>query len=109
MTYYVQHNLPKILFTCHLIPQNLCNTHHVPLTNQLRFQDFLLIRGLNSSFAFFINDCLSLMDRGFVFRLIRLYMKTVSVDIYLANTLHRVVATVSVGLTAYSNTLNSNM
>ena len=32
---------------------------------------------LNSSLAFFINDCLSLMDRGFVFSLIKIYCKEV--------------------------------
>lgn len=32
---------------------------------------------LNSSLAFFLNDLLSLMDRGFVFNLIRSYYKQV--------------------------------
>ena len=32
---------------------------------------------LNTSLAFFINDCLSLMDRGFVFNLIKIYCKEV--------------------------------
>lgn len=34
---------------------------------------------LNSSLAFFLNDLLSLMDRGFVFNLIRSYYKQVTV------------------------------
>ena len=33
---------------------------------------------LNTSLAFFINDCLSLMDRGFVFNLIKIYCKEVN-------------------------------
>ena len=32
---------------------------------------------LNTSLAFFINDCLSLMDRGFIFNLIKIYCKEV--------------------------------
>ena len=32
---------------------------------------------LNTSLAFFINDCLSIMDRGFVFNLIKIYCKEV--------------------------------
>lgn len=36
---------------------------------------------LNSSLAFFLNDLLSLMDRGFVFNLIRSYYKQVLIDI----------------------------
>ncbi len=34
-------------------------------------------RGLNTSLAFFIHDAFSLMDRGFVFQLIRTYLKKV--------------------------------
>ena len=34
---------------------------------------------LNSSLAFFLNDLLSLMDRGFVFNLIRTYYKQVPI------------------------------
>ena len=36
---------------------------------------------LNSSLAFFLHDLLSVMDRGFVFSLIRIYMKEVGVKI----------------------------
>uniref|UniRef100_A0A8C4WTC3 Dedicator of cytokinesis 6 n=1 Tax=Gopherus evgoodei TaxID=1825980 RepID=A0A8C4WTC3_9SAUR len=38
----------------------------------------ILVERLNSSLAFFLNDLLSLMDRGFVFSLIRLYYKQLS-------------------------------
>lgn len=41
------------------------------------FQDVELVERLNSSLAFFLNDLLSLMDRGFVFNLIRSYYKQV--------------------------------
>lgn len=42
-------------------------------------QDVELVERLNSSLAFFLNDLLSLMDRGFVFNLIRSYYKQVPV------------------------------
>uniref|UniRef100_A0A8C4WSG1 Dedicator of cytokinesis 6 n=1 Tax=Gopherus evgoodei TaxID=1825980 RepID=A0A8C4WSG1_9SAUR len=43
-----------------------------------RYQkDVELVERLNSSLAFFLNDLLSLMDRGFVFSLIRLYYKQI--------------------------------
>lgn len=41
-------------------------------------QDVELVERLNSSLAFFLNDLLSLMDRGFVFNLIRSYYKQVT-------------------------------
>lgn len=44
-------------------------------------QDVELVERLNNSLAFFLNDLLSLMDRGFVFNLIRSYYKQVSVDL----------------------------
>nr|XP_015204455.1 PREDICTED: dedicator of cytokinesis protein 6 [Lepisosteus oculatus] len=40
-------------------------------------KDVELIERLNSSLAFFLNDLLSLMDRGFVFNLIRSYCKQI--------------------------------
>uniref|UniRef100_A0A8C3ACU3 Dedicator of cytokinesis 6 n=1 Tax=Cyclopterus lumpus TaxID=8103 RepID=A0A8C3ACU3_CYCLU len=46
-------------------------------------KDVELVERLNSSLAFFLNDLLSLMDRGFVFNLIRSYYKQV-----IANKLH---------------------
>lgn len=42
-------------------------------------QDVELVERLNSSLAFFLNDLLSLMDRGFVFNLIRSYYKQVPI------------------------------
>lgn len=50
------------------------------LTNVLfgvSLQDVELVERLNSSLAFFLNSLLSLMDRGFVFNLIRSYYKQV--------------------------------
>ncbi|GCB65096.1 hypothetical protein scyTo_0013416, partial [Scyliorhinus torazame] len=44
-----------------------------------RFQkDIELVERLNTSLAFLLNDLLSLMDRGYVFSLIRMYYKQVS-------------------------------
>uniref|UniRef100_A0AAR2JLK4 Dedicator of cytokinesis 6 n=1 Tax=Pygocentrus nattereri TaxID=42514 RepID=A0AAR2JLK4_PYGNA len=43
-----------------------------------KVKDVELVERLNSSLAFFLNDLLSLMDRGFVFNLIRSYYKQVS-------------------------------
>ena len=40
-------------------------------------QDLELVERLNTSLAFFLNDLLSVMDRGFVFTLIRTYWKQV--------------------------------
>ena len=39
---------------------------------------FQLSERLNSSLAFFLHDLLSVMDRGFVFTLVRIYMKEVA-------------------------------
>ncbi|XP_053147840.1 dedicator of cytokinesis protein 6 isoform X4 [Hemicordylus capensis] len=41
-------------------------------------KDVELVEHLNSSLAFFLNDLLSLMDRGFVFNLLRAYYKQIS-------------------------------
>uniref|UniRef100_A0A671V0R3 Dedicator of cytokinesis 6 n=1 Tax=Sparus aurata TaxID=8175 RepID=A0A671V0R3_SPAAU len=41
-------------------------------------KDVELVERLNSSLAFFLNDLLSLMDRGFVFNLIRSYYKQIA-------------------------------
>ena len=43
----------------------------------LCFQEPPLIKSLNTSLAFFLHDLLSLMDRGFVFQLIKEYIKKV--------------------------------
>jgi len=42
-------------------------------------QENVLVKNLNISLAFFINSCLSLMDRSFIFQLIKLYCKAVSI------------------------------
>ncbi|XP_035270153.1 dedicator of cytokinesis protein 7 isoform X22 [Anguilla anguilla] len=48
-----------------------------------RFQkDLELVERLNTSLAFFLNDLLSVMDRGFVFSLIKTYWKQVSTKLY---------------------------
>uniref|UniRef100_A0A3Q3E2Q1 Dedicator of cytokinesis 6 n=1 Tax=Hippocampus comes TaxID=109280 RepID=A0A3Q3E2Q1_HIPCM len=45
-------------------------------------KDVELVERLNSSLAFFLNDLLSLMDRGFVFNLVRSYYKQVTPFIF---------------------------
>jgi len=40
-------------------------------------QENVLVKNLNISLAFFINSCLSLVDRSFIFHLIKLYCKAV--------------------------------
>ncbi|MEQ2296089.1 Dedicator of cytokinesis protein 7, partial [Ameca splendens] len=48
-----------------------------------RFQkDLELVERINTSLAFFLNDLLSVMDRGFVFTLIKTYWKQVSTKLY---------------------------
>ncbi|XP_028666762.2 dedicator of cytokinesis protein 7 isoform X7 [Erpetoichthys calabaricus] len=48
-----------------------------------RFQkDLELVERLNNSLAFFLNDLLSVMDRGFVFSLVKTYWKQVSTKLY---------------------------
>ncbi|XP_059922380.1 dedicator of cytokinesis protein 7 isoform X18 [Gadus macrocephalus] len=48
-----------------------------------RYQkDLELVERLNTSLGFFINDLLSVMDRGFVFSLIKTYWKQVSTKLY---------------------------
>ncbi|XP_062854098.1 dedicator of cytokinesis protein 7 isoform X12 [Trichomycterus rosablanca] len=47
-----------------------------------RFQkDLELVERLNTSLAFFLNDLLSVMDRGFVFSLVKTYWKQVSAKV----------------------------
>ena len=41
-------------------------------------RDYTLIQSLNNSLAFFLLDCFSLMDRGFVFVRIKEYCRVVS-------------------------------
>ncbi|MED6265370.1 Dedicator of cytokinesis protein 7 [Characodon lateralis] len=50
------------------ISADIANRHH---------KDVELVERLNNSLAFFLNDLLSLMDRGFVFNLIRSYYKQI--------------------------------
>uniref|UniRef100_A0A8C5AUD4 Dedicator of cytokinesis 7 n=1 Tax=Gadus morhua TaxID=8049 RepID=A0A8C5AUD4_GADMO len=48
-----------------------------------RYQkDLELVERLNTSLGFFLNDLLSVMDRGFVFSLIKTYWKQVSTKLY---------------------------
>uniref|UniRef100_A0A671S093 Dedicator of cytokinesis protein 7-like n=1 Tax=Sinocyclocheilus anshuiensis TaxID=1608454 RepID=A0A671S093_9TELE len=47
-------------------------------------KDVELVDRLNSSLAFFLNDLLSLMDRGFVFNLIRSYYKQINNKLHTA-------------------------
>ncbi|CAM4344958.1 unnamed protein product [Leuciscus chuanchicus] len=50
-----------------------------------RYQkDVELVERLNSSLAFFLNDLLSLMDRGFIFNLIRSYYKQINNKLHTA-------------------------
>jgi len=44
-------------------------------------QENVLVKNLNISLGFFINSCLSLMDRSFIFQLIKLYCKAVSIKL----------------------------
>jgi len=46
-------------------------------------QENVLVKNLNISLAFFINSCLSVMDRSFIFHLIKLYCKSVSTELSL--------------------------
>ena len=55
-------------------------------------QENVLVKNLNISLAFFINSCLSLMDRSFIFQLIQLYCKAVS---------HRLIAVAVILLMTY--------
>ncbi|XP_034047225.1 dedicator of cytokinesis protein 7-like isoform X6 [Thalassophryne amazonica] len=47
-------------------------------------KDVELVERLNNSLAFFLNDLLSLMDRGFVFNLIRTYYKQIGNKLHTA-------------------------
>lgn len=55
----------------------LCYKHNVCV---FLCQDLELVERLNTSLAFFLNDLLSVMDRGFVFTLVRAYWKQASVQ-----------------------------
>lgn len=51
-----------------------------------------MVERLNTSLAFFLNDLLSIMDRGFVFVLIKTCYKQVNVDKYYGLTVNHSVA-----------------
>lgn len=56
----------------------VCDQKFLSTTLFLSFnQDLELVERLNTSLAFFLNDLLSVMDRGFVFTLIKAYWKQV--------------------------------
>lgn len=57
-----------------IIRELLDRQHH---TQRNGIDDKIHSTHLNTSLAFFINDCLSLMDRGFIFNLIKIYCKEV--------------------------------
>ena len=48
------------------------------MTTYFLLQEGSFARRVNTSLAFFIHDALSLMDRGFVFTLIKSYLKKVA-------------------------------
>lgn len=51
-----------------------------------------MVERLNTSLAFFLNDLLSIMDRGFVFALIKTCYKQVNADKYYDLTVSRSIA-----------------
>lgn len=51
-----------------------------------------MVERLNTSLAFFLNDLLSIMDRGFVFGLIKTCYKQVNADKYYDLTVNRGIA-----------------
>ncbi|XP_060109207.1 dedicator of cytokinesis protein 6 [Heteronotia binoei] len=55
-------------------------------------KDVELVEHLNSSLAFFLNDLLSLMDRGFVFHLLRSYYKQINNRLLVTQTPNTLVA-----------------
>lgn len=63
----------KTLFLLLILP--------LPVKSLPPSQDVEVVERLNNSLAFFLNDLLSLVDRGFVFNLIRSYYKQVSIDL----------------------------
>uniref|UniRef100_A0A8B9HJK2 Dedicator of cytokinesis 7 n=1 Tax=Astyanax mexicanus TaxID=7994 RepID=A0A8B9HJK2_ASTMX len=76
-----------------MVSMGTCNKHS-PRKNRFpeRFMDDItalvstidleLVERLNASLAFFLNDLLSVMDRGFVFSLVKTYWKQVSTKLY---------------------------
>ena len=68
-------------------------------------QDVRLMQLLNASLAFFLQDLLTLMDRGFVLNLVRIYCKQVRLNAILAE--NRVELKSRLGWTQY--TFNTNL
>ena len=66
--------------------ENLISTVSVEITEK-HIKDGTYARRLNISLAFFIHDALSLMDRGFVFSLIKTYLKKVGAIIIITHEL----------------------
>ena len=58
--------------------ENLIGMTATKITEK-HIKDGLYARRLNVNLAFLIHDCLSLMDRGFIFSLIKCYLKKVCV------------------------------
>ncbi|XP_069783324.1 dedicator of cytokinesis protein 7-like isoform X3 [Narcine bancroftii] len=71
--------LRKLRFPERFVDDITALTNMVTADIVSRFQkDVELVERLNTSLAFFLNDLLSLMDRGYIFSLIRMYYKQVS-------------------------------
>jgi len=58
-----------------LVPRYLPCRVHACLS---MLQENALVKNLNISLAFFVNSCLSLMDRSFIFQVIKFYCSAVS-------------------------------
>ncbi len=80
------YSIQKVMHAFLLKPSSLLSNHinslscSIPSSPLSLSQDVELVERLNSSLAFFLNDLLSLMDRGFVFNLIRSYYKQVPIS-----------------------------
>lgn len=63
----------------HQFTDDLCTLVHLVSTKVVGFHntDIKMAQSLNASLAFFIFDLLSIMDRGFVFGLIKVYYKVI--------------------------------
>ena len=54
---------------------DLSNLVKIIIANIAEFSNESYSKSLNSSLAYFLNDSISLIDRGLVFRLIEVYLK----------------------------------
>ena len=97
-----QHHIPEAVKLnhcwCQILRYYKCN---VFLWLQFVFVFMQLIQSLNSSLAFFLFDLLSIMDRGYVFALIRTYCKQMSAKI---STLPDAVSLISLKVSHYCDT-----